>query len=132
MREKKWKDCPVCGAKDSMRVKKGLTERLIVKGYPPVEVKNLDGQMCNECGDGFWSLKSERELNRQVAEHMANYDANRTVVSELASVKEAAKTLHITAQGIHKMMNEGRLRYVVAGDTRLPIRKYVNEKAGAK
>lgn len=132
MREKKWKDCPVCGAKGSMRVKKGLTERLIVKGYPPVDIKNLDGQFCEECGDGFWSLKSDRELNRQVAGHMANYDAARIVAAELASVKEAAKELHVTVQGIHKMMNEGRLRYVVAGDTRLPIRKYVNEKTGIK
>ena len=52
---------------------------------------------------------------------MAQHDARRVVAAELASVQEAAKVMHVTVQGIHKMMNEGRLRYVVAGGSRLPI-----------
>lgn len=59
---------------------------------------------------------------------MARHDATRVVAAELASVREAAKVMHMTVQGIHKMMDEGRLRYVVAGGSRLPIRKYVTAR----
>ncbi len=132
MREKKWVDCPACGAKKSMRTKKTQSERFIPAGYPPLDVSGLDGQFCESCGEGFWSLKSEKLIARLLAEHMAQHDATRVVVAELASVQEAAKAMHVTVQGIHKMMDEGRLRYVVAGGSRLPIRKDLAEKAKAR
>jgi hypothetical protein len=131
MREKKWVDCPACGSKERMRRRKELRERFHTSGYPPLDIPHLDGQFCESCGEGFWSLKSERLIARLLAEHMAEYDGARVVAAELASVQEAAKAMHITAQGIHKMMREGRLRYVVAGGSRLPIRKDVAEKAAA-
>ncbi len=122
MREKKWTNCPSCGAKKSMKPKKGLPERFIPAGYPPLDVTGLDGQFCESCGEGFWSLKTERRIARLLAEHMARHDATRVVAAELASVQEAAKAMHITVQGVHKMMDEGRLRYVFAGGFRLPLR----------
>lgn len=132
MREKKWIDCPVCGAKRSMRAQKNVSERYNLKGYPPLDIHGLDGQFCDECGDGFWSLKSERLISRLLGEHMARHDATRVVAAELASVQEAAKALQVTVQGVHKMMDEGRLRYVAAGGFRLPIRKDLNEQAKTK
>lgn len=132
MREKKWTDCPACGAKGSMHRKKGQEERFNPPGYPPLDVSDLDGQFCEACGEGFWSLKSERRIARLLAGHMADYDATRIVAAELVSVQEAAKTMHVTVQGVHKMMKEGRLRYVVAGGFRLPIRKDLVEKARAR
>lgn len=129
MREKKWTDCPACGAKKSMHVTKGQTERFHPNGYPPLDITGLDGQFCEVCGDGFWSLRSERRIARLLAEHMAAYDSQRVVAAELASVQEAAKVMHVTVQGIHKMMRDGRLRYAIAGGTRLPIRKDLEEKA---
>ena len=131
-REKKWVDCPACGAKKSMRAKKRQQERFNPAGYPPLDVSGLDGQFCVACGEGFWSLKSERLIARLLAEHMAQHDATRVVAAELASVQEAAKAMHMTVQGVHKMMNEGRLRYVVAGGSRLPLRKDLEEKAKAR
>ena len=131
MREKKWVDCPVCGAKGSMRRAKGLKERFNLPGYEPIEVKGLDGSFCQECGDGFWSLKSKAVIAKQLAENMAQQDSKRIVASEMVSVKEAAKVMHVTPQGIHKMMNEGRIRYVYAAGLRFPIRKSVVEKAVA-
>ena len=131
MREKKWIDCPACGAKKSMRKKKGQKERFNPSGYPPLDVSALEGQFCESCGEGFWSLKSERLIACLLGEHMARHDATRVVAAELASVQQAAKVMHVTVQGIHKMMNEGRLRYVVAGGSRLPIRKDLAEKANA-
>jgi len=132
MREKKWTDCPACGTKRSMHKRRNLEERFNPPGYPPLDVSGLDGQFCESCGEGFWSLKSERRIACLLAEHMADYDATRVVAAELASVREAAKVMHVTVQGVHKMMKEGRLRYVVAGGTRLPIRKDLAEKAKAR
>ena len=132
MRTKKWVDCPVCGAKKTMRVRKNLSERYIPKGYPPVDIDELDGQFCESCGEGFWSLKSERRIASLLAEHMAGHDATRVVAAELTSVKEAAEALDITVQGVHKMMDTGRLRYVIAGGLRLPLRKSVAEGAVAR
>lgn len=132
MREKKWIDCPVCGARKSMRAQKNLRERFIPKGYPALDIRGLDGQFCDSCGEGFWSLRSERLIARLLAEHMAQHDATRVVAAELASVQEAAKKLHMTVQGVHKMMNEGRLRYVIAGGSRLPIRKDLAERSKKK
>lgn len=129
MREKKWIDCPACGAKKSMHVKNDLSERFHPAGYPPVDINGLDGQFCESCAEGFWSLKSERHIARLLAGHMAQHDAKRIVVAELASVQEAAEVMGMSVQGVHKMMDEGRLRYVVAGDSRLPIRKDLTEKA---
>jgi hypothetical protein len=132
MREKKWIDCPVCGATNSMRARKNLSERFVPSGYPPVDISGLDGRFCDECGEGFWSLQSERKIARLLGEHRARHDATRVVAAELASVREAAETLHVTVQGVHKMMAEGRLRYVVAGGSRLPIQEDVAERAKVK
>ena len=132
MREKKWVDCPACGSKHSMQIKKNLIERFNPAGYSPLDIADLDGQFCKSCSEGFWSLKSERRISRLLAEHMAQQDAMRVVAAELVSVQEAANVMQMTVQGVHKMMNEGRLRYVMAGGSRLPIRKDLMEKAKAK
>ncbi len=132
MREKKWIDCPACGAKKSMHSEKNLSEGFHPSSYPPLDVSSLDGQFCDACGEGFWSLKSERRIACLLAQHMAAHDATRVVAAELASVQEAAKAMRVTVQAIHKMMDEGRLRYVVAGTSRLPIRKDLKKMAKAK
>lgn len=132
MREKHWKNCPACGAKDSMRRKTLARERFQPRGYPVLEIKDLDGQFCQECGEGFLSLASERRVTREMAAHMAHHDQSRIVAAELASVREAAELLKVTPQGIHKMMDEGRLNYVVAGGIRLPIRKAVLTRQTAR
>ena len=129
MRDKKWIDCPACGAKKSMRGRRGQTERFNPRGYPPLDIPGLEGRFCESCGEGFWSIKSERIIARLLAEHMARHDATRVVAAELASVQEAAKAMRVTVQGVHKMMDEGRLRYVFAGGSRLPIRKDLKDVA---
>ncbi len=131
MREKKWIDCPVCGTKGSMRYSKGLMERFNPPGYEPIEVSGLDGSFCQECGDGFWSLKSKAAIAKELADSMAKQDSKRIVASEMLSVKEAAKLMRVTPQGIHKMMDEGRIHYVYAAGLRFPIRKDLTEKAAA-
>ena len=132
MRARKWVDCPACGAKGSMQARKNQEERFNPCGYPPLDIAGLDGQFCNTCGDGFWSLQSERRIARLLGEHMAEHDAARVVAAELVSVQEAAEVLRVTVQGVHKMMREGRLRYVIAGGSRLPIRRDLAVRAKAR
>jgi len=105
-----------------MRAQVNLVENVQLKGYPPLVVNGLDGQFCAVCGDGFWSFGSERAMSRLLAEHTAQVDSERIVAAELASVQEAASAMKITVQGVHKMMRDGRLRYVYAAGKRFPIR----------
>ena len=51
----------------TMRSKKAMPERFIPDGYPPLGIHELDGQFCELCGDGFWSLKSERRIGHLLA-----------------------------------------------------------------
>lgn len=111
-----------------MRVRTNLRERVHQPDYPPLDIDGLDGQFCDVCDDGFWSLKSERKIERLLADHMARHDSMRVVAAEIASVQEAADTLRITVQGVHKMMGEGRLKFVYAAGRRLPIRRDVVAK----
>ncbi len=131
MQESIGEDCPLCGTKKSMKTAKRLSTRRIPRGYPPLDIDGLEGQFCDVCGDGFWTPKSEQTISRLLAEHMAKHDAERVVASELASVAEAAEALNVTRQAVHKMMNEGRLRYVQTPSLRLPIRAYLKRSARA-
>ena len=129
MREKQWIDCPICGNKNSMEKRSGISKSFALAGYPRTgKVTGLDGQFCAKCGEGFWSVASERKIARHVAEHRARHDAARVVAADLASVRETAKLLLVSAQGVHKMMEEGRLRSVLVADKRLPIRADVMQK----
>jgi hypothetical protein len=131
MREKKWVDCPSCGAKNSMEYRTGLVERREPKGYPPFEVGDLEGYLCSLCKEGFWSRASERKITAASAEHRARHDSGHVVAADLASVNEAAALLQVSVQAVHQMMDAGRMRYVYAGDFRLPIRKYLKEAGRA-
>ena len=124
MRERKWTDCPVCGAKGTMQRKTDVRETVTPHGgYPPVTVEGLDGHYCTECGEGFLTSRAQRKRARILAEHMALHDSQRTPVSEVATVDEARRVLDVTRQAVNNMMREGRLRYVYLSGKRLPLRK---------
>ncbi|NUM55161.1 MAG: hypothetical protein HUU46_16070 [Candidatus Hydrogenedentes bacterium] len=113
-----------------MKVRRGVTEHFELKGYPnPEKLTGLSGLFCSVCGDGFWSLSSERKIARHLAKHMAEHDSKRVVAADLASVQETAKKLRVSPQGVHKMMETGRLRSVFVAGKRLPIRADVLKKA---
>ena len=115
-----------------MRPQKELTERIVLSGYPPIQIDGLEGQFCDCCGEGFWSRASERRITRLLTQHRAVEDSKRVVAADLASVREAAALLHISVQGVHKMMNDGRLPFVLAGDRKMPIRKDLTQCAREK
>ncbi len=122
MKEKKWVNCPSCGSKNSMELKKKLTENYHIKDYGSVKISGLEGHFCKICKDGFYNIKSQNHINSIVAEYKARKDANSIVAAELVSVDEMAKKLKRTRQAIHKMMNNGKIKYVFVGDIRLPLR----------
>jgi len=123
MKEKKWIDCPSCGSKGTMKIKKNLFETYSIKGYAPISINHLDGQFCEVCGEGFYSVKSERHIASTVADEKAKQDSARTVASELIEVETMAHLLSVSRQRVHQMMDEGKIQYVYVGKLRFPVKK---------
>src|SRR3990167_948809 len=122
MKQKKWKHCPVCGAKDSMKKKKTLRQTIRLKGYPLLTVKNLEGFECSFCKEVIVTIHACRRVDRLAAEHKAKVDSKKIVAAELMEVSKARKVLHVSRQRVHQMMLNGKIPYVFVGSTRFPIR----------
>jgi YgiT-type zinc finger domain-containing protein len=127
MKEKKWVDCPSCGSKGSMKYKKSITETYRNAGYEPISVEHLDGYYCAVCGDGIFTIKSNKRIMAELAEEKARQDSKRIVASDILDVDSIAKKLSVTRQRIHQMMDEGKISYVYVGKYRFPVRG--NEKS---
>ena len=106
-----------------MKSKKNLSETYLPQGYTAITIKNLDCQFCNICGDGFYSLKSEKIIKATMAEEKARQDSGRTVASELIEIETMASLLSISRQRVHQMMDEGKIRYVFVGKLRFPVKE---------
>ncbi|EKO51669.1 hypothetical protein LEP1GSC132_0304 [Leptospira kirschneri str. 200803703] len=123
MKDKKWIDCPSCGAEESMVFKSDVTENYSIKDYGSIKITRLDGYFCKVCKDGIFTRRSQNHINSVIAEFKAKKDAEVTVAADLISVDQMAKRLKLSRQSIHKMMNDGKIRYVFVGDIRLPLKK---------
>ncbi|EKD47494.1 MAG: hypothetical protein ACD_66C00033G0001 [uncultured bacterium] len=125
MKQKQWKDCPVCGAKDSMRFKENFSERFKFKSCPSLIIEGLSGYFCKKCKDGIYTIETDNLIESKLAEHKARYDAKNTPVSEVIPVSTASKLLHMTRQGVLKLMKAGKLAYVFLDDKRFPKKQSV-------
>ena len=124
MKEKKWIDCPVCGAQGTMKFKTLAKESITPLGYKSIKIGPLSGQFCSKCGDGFYDKASLRLRESQIAEGKALQDAERVKASDLVSIEYIAEKAFITKQRVSKMMDEGKLPYVIICDKiRMPIRQ---------
>ena len=56
MKDKKWTDCPSCGAKGSMTLKKGIKEIYQVKNYGTVVISDLSGYECSKCKERIFLI----------------------------------------------------------------------------
>jgi len=126
MREKKWTDCPSCGSIKSMKYKRKAIESYNIKNYGKLKISGLDGYFCRKCMDGVFTKNSQKIINSKIAEFKASIDAKKVVAADLISVSDMAKKLNKTKQAIHKMMNEGRLKYVYAAGLKLPVKNQKN------
>jgi len=122
MKLKKWKDCPSCGAKGSMKYKKNITETFNIEGYEPFIIVSLDGYFCSVCSEGFYSNKSEKIINSNLADEKAKQDSQKIVASELIEIDTLARKLSVSRQRIHQMMDEGKIRYVYVGKLKFPVK----------
>lgn len=125
MREKKWVDCPVCGAKGAMKHKVKIMESIKPMGYEPIMIGPLDGQFCTVCGEGFYSRAAMRIRTKQLAEAKAKQDSKKIAVADITDVDSVVKVMKVTRQRVHKMMDEGKIPYVYLGNgsLRLPIKQ---------
>jgi len=57
MKQKQWKDCPVCGAKDSMYFKRTLKQEIHLKNYPLLTLSKLEGYQCRECSEAILNIR---------------------------------------------------------------------------
>ncbi|MEM7184782.1 MAG: hypothetical protein AAF518_28060 [Spirochaetota bacterium] len=124
-RDKEWIDCPVCGAKDSMVWKTNVTETFKSKalGIEPYQVTGLEGHFCSECGDGFFTRKSENKIRAEMVRQKSFYLAKVTLFKDLLTPDHLAKELGVTRQRINTMMNEGLLKYATQeSNLRLPLK----------
>lgn len=122
MKDNQYKDCPVCGAKNSMKERLNFRESVTPAGYKTIVTGPLNGLFCKKCGEGFLTRESEKLFDKQVAEGKARQDSERLVISDITDVDFAVKKIHVSRQRIHKMMEEGKLPYVFIGDRKYPIK----------
>ena len=125
MKQKEWKDCPVCGKKGSMKLKKRLFDVVELKGYEPIRVGPLEAFICNNCGDGFNTIKSSRMRKAQIAEGRARQDSERTVVTDVIDINTLAGKLSVSRQRIRQMMEEGKIPYVFVSGIKYPVKSDV-------
>ena len=132
MKQKEWKNCPVCGAMESMKLKKHTYQDFPSKFYPSIKIGPLDIFECNKCHDGIYTIESNNLIQTKLSEHKARCDAKTTVVDELINVSEASKVLKMTRQGIIKLMASGKLSYVFFGKSRIPKRNAVVQYSSSR
>lgn len=122
MKSDNFKNCPVCGAENSVKERLNFKDIITPEGYTAIEIGPLNGHFCNKCGEGFLDKESEKLFDKQIAEGKARQDSERLVISEITDVDFVVKRIKVSRQRIHKMMEEGKLPYVFIGDRRYPIK----------
>jgi len=122
MKTEKYKNCPICGAENSMKERKNFNDTITPEGYDPIEIGPLTGHFCNKCGEGLLVRESEKLFDKQIGEGKARQDSKRLVISEITDVDSVVKSIKVSRQRIHKMMEEGNLPYVFIGERRYPVK----------
>lgn len=121
-KDREWIDCICCGALGSMVFKNDVSQTFGSPkfGIEPYEITGLAGHFCTECGDGFFTQKSERKIDAIMGYHHAIRNAKITLFCDLVEPEYMAKALGITRQAVHAMMKAGRIKYALL-DTGLKL-----------
>ncbi len=125
MKQKKWKDCPTCGALGSMQFKTHRKKIFESKKMPDLKVGPLSEYVCSKCHDGIYTISSSNLIEAKLAEHQAHHEAQSTMLAEVLPVSEACHILNMTRQGVIQLMKRGKLSYVFFGKMRVPKREAV-------
>lgn len=131
MKEKKWKDCPVCGKENSMSLQKGVNKTLKTKsGF--LKTVAVDLYVCSSCGEAIPTHAGAKLIAETTAELKAKELSNTVIAKDIASVEDVMRVTKTTRQAVHKMMISGRLESVFVAGNRYPLRKDLQRIAGAK
>ena len=135
MKDRVWKDCPVCGSKDSMVYKENVTETYKTQSgnVKPFKVTELSGYFCKVCKDGIFTKRSSNKIRAAKAHHMAKYLATVTVWSDLATPDKVAEALGVTRQRVVYMMKDGLISYALhESGVKMPLRSEIERLVKAK
>lgn len=122
MKSDNHKNCPICGAENSITESKNFTDIVTPEGYTAIKTGPLNGHFCSKCGEGFLDRESEKLFDKQIAEEKARQDSRRVTASEITDVDSVVKKINVSRQRVHKMMEEGKLPYVFIGGRRYPVK----------
>ena len=127
-KDKKWVDCPSCGSSGTMQFTNKRVFQVKHKELGKIMIENLSGYFCKKCDDGFFNIKSENAIEAHLADLQARKDADKVKASDLILVEDLAQKWKKTKQYIHKLMNEGKIKYVYIGKLRFPLKEELNRR----
>ncbi|WP_367898382.1 YgiT-type zinc finger protein [Leptospira sp. WS58.C1] len=116
MRDKLFKDCPVCGTIGSMENRISQSLKISSPRTGPFTVRGLSGQYCKVCGEGFLDIKSIKILKISRARKIAEADSLITPAAKILSIESIAQKTGIKKQNLFTMIHEGALPYVIDGE----------------
>lgn len=125
MKQKKWKNCPLCGFKNSMKYRTNIFVNVKVKGYPAIKKTKIKGYHCGKCKETILTISEMRRIESLRGKHKAENDSKRLTAAELTTVREAQLHLKLSKQRIHQLMDEGKLDYVFIEDKKIPVKNAV-------
>lgn len=125
MKQKKWKNCPLCGFKNSMRYRTNVSVDVKVRGYPSIKKNKIKGYHCKKCKETILTIAEVNRIDRLIGQHKAKIDSERLVAAELTTVRGAQLHLKLSKQRIHQLMDEGKLDYVFIEDKKIPVKNAV-------
>lgn len=73
MKQKKWKDCPVCGLKGSVKLKEGFYKKFKLKNYPSVKIGPLDKYVCQKCHEGIYTIRTSNLIESQLTNYRISH-----------------------------------------------------------
>lgn len=119
---KRGKHCPICNTKNAM-IRKVINEKLEIKDFPPLTIKNLEIEECKNCTESFYTTTSKNRIKSEVSIHKAKELAKTTTIDQVITSEELAKQLNVTRQRISAMLKKGQIQFVM-NDTglKLPLR----------
>ncbi len=126
-KDKKWIDCPVCGASGSMVLEKNRTFESNIKDLGTLKVTKLFGYFCKECNDGIYHISSENKIEEAYMRLKAQVDSTKVKVNEVVSIKNIMEVLEKSRQEVYRMMKTGILPYVLVAGEIHPYKKTVEE-----
>ncbi|MEM7179548.1 MAG: hypothetical protein AAF518_01450 [Spirochaetota bacterium] len=107
--------CPVCNAKNTLKLKR-KTEEFEIKDFPPLKIRSLEFLECSNCEESFYTSKSDARINAEVAFHKAKVLSSKVTVDQIVTQSYLAKMVKLSRQRISAMIHKGQIEFVCSQD----------------